>query len=227
MKLTHKILVFGLSLGLSQAQAYSAGEPGKSTSTIQKADSSTNQGNTATEKTQTDQTQQPAIVVAEVWTIHLDRMEKEAVTISFSKGSADLSTNDQARLRELVPAWQKDKGIDKVIVAAWSDQPYPAQESVRLPETERDLAEKRADRIEDFVEKLGVKDVDTYSMAEKPNWFQKALATDAAQIKGAASDKQIDSLNEERIKRILDSKGGPSKAVIILKRQMDQQKQAS
>jgi len=214
MKLTHQLLVFGLSLGLSAAQAYSQGDNSKTKTTEQKQDNKAAGG-------------APVVVVTEVWTVYLDRMEKEAVTVTFPKGSSELSASDQARLRELVPAWQKDKEIDKVIVAAWSDQPYPAQEGVRLPEAARDLAEKRADRVEDFIEKLGVSDVDTFSMAEKPNWFQKVLATDAAQIKGAARDKQIDSLNEDRIKKIIDNKGGPSKAVIILKREMDQQRQAS
>ncbi|MDQ3230858.1 MAG: hypothetical protein M3Q07_03475 [Pseudobdellovibrionaceae bacterium] len=219
MKLTHQLIALGLGLGLSAGPAYPANEAGKKEATTQSSEKSSARD--------TDQAQETPIVVTQVWTVYLDRLEKEAVTVTFPKGSSELSADDQARLRELVPAWQKDKDIDKVIVAAWSDLQYPKQQSTRLPESARDLAEKRADRIEDFVEKLGVADVDTFSMAEKPNWFQKVLHTDAAQIKGEAKDMKVDSLNEDRIHRILDSKGGPSKAVIILKRNFDPQRQAS
>ncbi|HYX34559.1 MAG TPA: hypothetical protein VE954_15765 [Oligoflexus sp.] len=216
MKLIHKWLALGLSLGLSTGHAYSAGESEKTKATDAK------------KQDQAGQVQQSPVVLAEIWTVYIDRMDKEALTLTFPKGSAELSASDQVRLRELMPTWKTQKDLDKVIVAAWSDQAYPVEKGARLSDAARDLAERRAEKIENFIEAFtGADDVDTFSMAEKPNWFQKTFATDAAQIKGAANNRQVDSLNEDRIHKILDSKGGPSKAVIILKRDFKQQQQAS
>ncbi|WP_141734077.1 hypothetical protein [Oligoflexus tunisiensis] len=152
----------------------------------------------------------------------LERMEKETTTVTFAKGSAKLSEAEQNKIKALIPGYAGDKNIDEVIVAAWSDQAYPAKADQKLPEAERDLAEERADVIEDLLDKNGVDDVDTYSMAEKPNWISRVFQTNQAQIKGQARDKGMDNLNEERISKILTSKGGPSKAVIIVKRETNQ-----
>lgn len=213
MKLTHTLLSLGLTLGLMNTQARAADE---------KKDKAT-QATESKESTTKAQTPPSPVVVTEFWTIYIDRLEKESVAVEFPKGSSVLSASDQTRINDLTKAWKQEKDIDKIIVAAWSDEPYPAQGKAKLSEASRDLAEKRADTVEDFIEKAGISDVDTFSMAEKPNWFQKAFATDAAQIKGAASNKGIDSLNEDRIRKMLDAKGGPSKAVIIVKRDTNRQ----
>ncbi|HET9241280.1 MAG TPA: hypothetical protein VFO10_28705 [Oligoflexus sp.] len=213
MKFAKTFLAFGLALGLIETQARADNEK----------DNKTNKTTESKERNAKAQTQPTPVVVTEFWTIYIDRLEKESVAVEFPKGSAELPAAEQTRISDWTRAWKQEKDIDKIIVAAWSDEPYPAQSTTRLSEASRDLAEKRADTVEDLIEKSGISDVDTFSMAEKPNWFQKAFATDAAQIKGAVPNKRMDSLNEDRIRKILDAKGGPSKAVIIVKRDMNRQ----
>jgi hypothetical protein len=197
MKATHKFLVIGLLAGWPLAVS-AAGDT---------------KGTTAADTTKRMKANAEA---------QLDRMEKETTTVTFSNGSSTLSEAEQNKIKALIPGYTGDKNIDKVIVAAWSDQAYPQAADQKLPESARDLAEKRADVIEDLLEKNGVNDVDTYSMAERPGWISRVFQTDQAQVKGQARDKGMDNQNEERISQILTSKGGPSKAVIIVKRDTDQ-----
>ena len=167
----------------------------------------------------TEQQPSPDTIFVEYYAVILKHLDKDAVSLSFAKGSADLTAELKAQLDAMIPAINADKTIDKVVVASWSDQAYPAAKGAKLSDAQRKLADKRSSNIDKYLKDKGVANVDDYSMAERPNWLSKLFHMDEAQLKGAVKDSKTDGLNEEKIRQALESKGGPSKAVVFFKRQ--------
>lgn len=149
-------------------------------------------------------------------TAFFDMIDKESVTVSFDKGSATLTEGEKTSLRAAVTAARGDAKLSRVVVAAWSDSDLPRNNDVKLSEQERDLAEKRADNIETFLETIEVGNVDTYSMAEHANWFERMFKTDEAQIKKSMKGMEINEETERTLAEKLTSKGGPSKAAVLI-----------
>jgi len=110
-------------------------------------------------------------------------------------------------------------------VAAWADDKMPS--GGKLSDAQVDLAEKRADAIEDMLEKMGNKNIDTYNMAKDATWIGKDFETQNAEVKEALKGKPADDANANRIAQLLESKGGVSKAVVIIKRNVPARKAAS
>jgi outer membrane protein OmpA-like peptidoglycan-associated protein len=163
--------------------------------------------------------------VQDLKTAGYDLVDKDVTAISFSKGSHKLSKSDVSTLNAMYKAVLSDNTVDKVIVAAWADEKMPA--GGKLSDAQVDLAEKRADAIEDALEKMGNKDVDTYNMAKDASWIGKVFETQNAEIKEAVKGQPSDDANANRIAQLLESKGGVSKAVVIIKRNMPARKSAS
>ena len=71
-----------------------------------------------------------------------------------------------------------------VKVIAWSDSEYPAKKQKQLSKKDRELAERRASMLEDFLKQnLKSADVDTYNMAERPNTLENLFDTSDARLK--------------------------------------------
>ncbi len=158
----------------------------------------------------------PDGIVIETWTIYFDEVDRTAMTVNFNKGSSALAPGEKERLENWVSdAAQKNPKL-KMVVASWSDKLYPVRGTPELTKDDRNLADDRNDMVKGILKKAGAS-VETYSMAVRPNWFQRAFSTDAAQIKGEAKNHGWDNKNEDRIASILEKHGGPSKAVIILR----------
>jgi hypothetical protein len=199
------ILASGLSLGLLSPALY--GEEGK----IEKAaENAANKVEQAVENLR-----------QEVY----DLVDKDITAVSFSKGSHKLSKSDASSLRAMYKAVLTDDTVDKVIIAAWADDKMPT--GGKLSDAQVDLAEKRADAIEDLLKKMGNKNIDTYNMAKDATWIGKVFETQNAEIKEALKGKPADDANANRIAQLLESKGGVSKAVVIIKRNMPARKAAS
>lgn len=154
-----------------------------------------------------------------------DLVDKDITSISFAKGSWKLSKSDLSTLRAMYKAVLTDDTVDKVIVAAWADDKMPS--GTKLSDAQIDLAEKRADAIEDVLKKMGNKNVDTYNMAKDATWIGKVFETQNAEIKEAMKGKPADDATANRIAQQLESKGGVSKAVVIIKRQLPARKAAA
>lgn len=162
-------------------------------------------------------TSHPEGVLFESWTFYFDQLERNASTVYFDKGSALIPPVEKDRITDWVTTMKLNHPLRNVVIASWSDQPYPAKGVGNLTKSDKDLAAQRNTNIRDLLKAAGVGSVETFSMAERPNWFQRTFGTDAAQIKGEAKDKHWDSSNEARLSAILKRRGGPSKAVIILR----------
>lgn len=145
-----------------------------------------------------------------------DLIDKESVTVSFSDNSAEVSDAEKTALRAAVKAVQNNKKIDRVIVAAWSDSALPSDEKMKLSDNAKKLANKRAENIKKILIEVGVQNVDVYSMAAQPNWFQKAFKTDDAQIKASLKGKKVTDNVDKTIANELAAKGGPGKAAVII-----------
>lgn len=199
------ILASGLSLGLLNPALF--GEEGK----IEKAaENAANKVEQAVENLR-----------QEVY----DLVDKDITAVSFNKGSHKLSKSDASTLRAMYKAVLTDDTVEKVIIAAWADDKMPT--GGKLSDAQVDLAEKRADAIEDVLKKMGNKNIDTYNMAKDATWIGKVFETQNAEIKEALKGKPADDANANRIAQLLESKGGVSKAVVIIKRNMPARKAAS
>lgn len=154
-----------------------------------------------------------------------DLVDKDITSVSFSKGSHKLSKSDLSTIRAMYKAVLSDNTVEKVIVAAWADDKMPS--GTKLSDAQVDLAEKRADAIKDVLKKMGNKNVDTYNMAKDATWIGKVFETQNAEIKEAMKGNPADDANANRIAQLLESKGGVSKAVVIIKRNVPARKAAA
>jgi len=147
-----------------------------------------------------------------------EMLGKDTTTVSFESSSSDLSDWEKSNLRSVVEAAKRDQKVEKVIVAAWSDEDYPASDQKELSDSAKELADERAKAIETALEEYGADNVEVHSMAERPNWFADTFNLRSAQIKrgtaaeGAAQDEQANKIGET-----LRNKGGPGKAVVIVR----------
>ena len=144
-------------------------------------------------------------------------LDKDITTVNFKKGSSNLSNAEISSLKSLVTAAKKNGVVEEFVVAAWSDQEYPTAPDQKLTVKQRDLADKRNDQIKNVLKEADSGTVSTYSMAERPSWIAKTFNTEDAQVKGAGKNSSADDQAEIHIGKRLRDKGGPSKAVVVVK----------
>jgi hypothetical protein len=150
-----------------------------------------------------------------------EAFHKESLTIDFSSGSAEISASEQKDLAALIQAAKNDGAIKQVVVASWSDSEYPATKGEELSKAARDLADARNANLSKAIKALGVTSVETYAMTAQPNWIQKTFNTDAAKVKGDGEVKDAEEHLATQIGKTLRDKGGPGKAVVLIRREGD------
>lgn len=144
-------------------------------------------------------------------------VDKDMTAVKFDQGKATLGESERGTLKEFVSQMKDETKVDRFIVAAWSDQDYPAGENAKLPEAAKKLAEERGEQVEKALKAAGAKDVSVYHMTERPNWIQRTFATKSAEIKGAAKSDMLADRLIEQIGAKLRSKGGPGQVVVVAK----------
>lgn len=136
--------------------------------------------------------------------------------INFSGKSANLTDAQKREIRTLIDTAKQKGEIDQVHVAVWSDKAFP-QEGQNLTDAERNLAEQRISGIETYMnEQLQVSNVETYSMAEKTNWFARAFNTNEAELQSLFSQQGAPQNVDPQEFRIVKKEGGANKAVILI-----------
>lgn len=147
-------------------------------------------------------------------------LDRDMTTVHFGKGADALSAGDQDALKQFVNTVGHEAKLDKLIVAAWSDQEYPTK-GQELSKADHKLANERGAVIKKALKNDGAKDVTVYNMAEAPGWFAKEFNTTQSLVKGAASAKQEERSNKDALLTEIGQKlrqhGGPGTAVIIAK----------
>ncbi|MBY0472559.1 hypothetical protein K2X30_15450 [bacterium] len=140
----------------------------------------------------------------------------KTITLYFDKGSDTLSASAQKALDQFV-AESRPGGISRFVVAAWSDRPF--NQTRDLPNSQKDLAGKRLDHINDYLKDNlnSSAKVDKYNMAERTNWLSKTLNTREAELKDtiASGNNQVEFSKQEFL--LFKNNGGPSKAVVVVK----------
>lgn len=113
--------------------------------------------------------------------------EEEASYVTeftFTKGSANLSDEAKASLRNTIDSARKSGQVDEIKVITWGDAEYPSVHTDKLSRAEIDLVKKRNQAIKNFVESYNKElDVDLYSMAERPGPVQRLLGTSDVRVK--------------------------------------------
>jgi hypothetical protein len=56
---------------------------------------------------------------------------KDVATLKFNKGSSSLSSGDQSELRTMYDAVKSDARVKEIVIAAYSDLPYPQITEIR------------------------------------------------------------------------------------------------
>jgi len=157
-----------------------------------------------------------------------DITDRQVTVVEFDSGGADVSPSERAAIRALVLGARDDGAVGEVVVAAWADKAVE-DKTAASPKTSS-LAEKRAANIKNVLAELGVKSVQTYNMAEKPNWFERTFKTDEARVKQESGQtavrranqldgRQVHTPDDARMAVIGDAlrtRGGPATAVIII-----------
>ncbi len=137
--------------------------------------------------------------------------------LGFPAGSSKLSAAQKRQLKALRDSASGD--VDKIHVAVWSDRPFPIDEKKKIPERQQSLADKRIDVVEKYLDdELGLDGIETYSMAERSNWFARAFQTDEEDLKSLFTIQGAPADIEQEELEILRARGGPRKAVILIER---------
>jgi hypothetical protein len=146
---------------------------------------------------------------------------KDAATLKFKKGSSALSPSDQSELRTMYNAVKSDARVKEIVIAAYSDLPYPKSQKSDLPHKSRGLADKRGAQVAKFLHELGAKNVRVVNMAQKATWIERSFDTDAAQLKRGAAERsdKVDADDKfyESLGKHLQTTGGPSDVVVVIR----------
>lgn len=140
-----------------------------------------------------------------------------AVTvISFAPGEFRVAHGDMEKLRALVLSNKADHGVEKLIVAAWSDMEFPDAHT-QLSEGQHRLAASRANAIVNVLIELKAGGVDTYNMARRPGWLARLARSEETRVKTFLDGASADAVTTA-VGATLKDQGGPGKAVVIVKR---------
>lgn len=113
------------------------------------------------------------------------RGEHMVSRIAFEKGQSTLSSGARQEITHAITEARKMGEIDDVTVAVWSDMAYP-DTNRKLPKNQVALANKRGDRIENYLAKdmhVSKTQVKVHNMGEKPGYFAEFLNTSDNRLK--------------------------------------------
>ena len=139
---------------------------------------------------------------------------KDVATIKLGTGSSALSAAEQSELRTMYQAVRDNARVREIIVAAYSDHPYPSGSSASL-------AEKRGSEVKKFLAELGAKNIRVVNMAQKANWFERTFDTKDSQIKHESSEKDSKASSDhffyDALGAHLQASAGPSNVVVVIR----------
>jgi hypothetical protein len=107
------------------------------------------------------------------------------VEIEFEKGQAVLSESARTSVRSVYEQATQDGKVKKIYLISWADEEFPSKELKALSSSQKELANKRNENLESYVNELrlpGV-EVQTFSMATQPNFLAKLFNTTDQKLK--------------------------------------------
>lgn len=139
--------------------------------------------------------------------------ESNLVTeITFAKGKAFISDDARKELQALQKKALAKGKIDEIKVITWGDQEYPSVHDKSLSESQQKLVKMRNDALEKYLDGLSQEDanIETFSMAERPDALNKLFSSDEAQIK-----KSLETAGIPNTDTSVKVPGKASKSVVI------------
>ena len=104
-------------------------------------------------------------------------------TVRFPLGQSKLTPAARKELAKAIRLAENSGDVDEVTVVVWSDQEFPAP-GEKLPRAQVNLADKRGDEIEDYLEdKLNIGSVAVHNMDKHPTYLGRYFNTEDARIK--------------------------------------------
>ncbi len=170
------------------------------------------------EKTQTEATpsgSSPAVMKDKA--ARFGAIEKHNLTVTFDMNKASLTATDKTSLDNLVKALPAERKRLRISIAAWSDKPFPIENSTKLSAADEKLATHRIDTLVNYL-KSHVKfdSIERVNMAKKANSFATFFSTNDAKVKEA-----FEGINQKKpwisyeVKQFREN-GGPSRAVLVI-----------
>jgi hypothetical protein len=150
-------------------------------------------------------------------------LDKERVVVKFDPGSSVLSEAASTELKNTLNAVRDNSKLKDIVIVAYSDSEYPRIPKKDLPKTEKDLALRRAEIVENKLKDFGASQFEIFNMAEKSDWFDKTFSTKEATVKresqGEMSDKGEDLFYKSLANYL--KKGGMAGKVVVVFRSSD------
>lgn len=103
--------------------------------------------------------------------------------IVFPAGSSAVGSSSRAQIDKVRREAAKSGKIESARVIAWADAEYPSKKRDELSEAQVKLADERAERVEEYLKSKGVKSVEKYNMAERPDGIEKWLQSSESRLK--------------------------------------------
>lgn len=147
--------------------------------------------------------------------------EREVVVIGFAPSYSVLSDAEEVHIEMVMNNLKAGAPLDKLIIAAWPDeQPTGAKDSSRrIKLSAQKLAEERAQAIAQFIQASAGRGlrIEIRSMVRAPQWLKKNFP----QLMGGSSLGRAEN-GENRLIKLLEERGGPGKALILVKHEASQ-----
>lgn len=140
----------------------------------------------------------------------------ESTVIEFDKGSTQLTAKQKEKIREMVNKTAKKGNDTNLGVAAWADQPFPANNK-SLSSEQRDLAQKRLNAVEDYLNEISYQgDIDTFNMSQRSNWLARLFNTEDSKLKSMFSKNDTETGVLKEKYQVYREQGDAQKAVLVL-----------
>lgn len=137
---------------------------------------------------------------------------KNYAEIKFYEGSSTLTEGAKDSLREVLSEARLEGKVDEVIVLSWADKNYPSKELKKLSKEQRDLADQRNKKVEEYLKAMRDVDVNTYNMAERPSSFSKLFNTADSELKSSMIEAGLSTTADKA-----DYASKASHSVILIK----------
>lgn len=133
--------------------------------------------------------------------------------IDFIPGRKALSPEATAEINRLLIEAKQVGQVHEVSIAVWSDVEAPEGQGQKIPRSQVDLAEERADNIEKYIDRMEPQaDLKVHNMAEESSGFVNYLQAQDETVKSQLATVGVatDEVNDE-------IKGRSSSALVLIK----------
>lgn len=150
-------------------------------------------------------------------------VDKTTYTVDFKKGSSTVSKSAKNSLKALFTSLKGELAGGEIVVAGWSDKEFPLNPDTKLTSADTKLAADRIANVQKVIKDLGLETpIQTINLGEQNTLLGKLFSSTEQQVKDLIQQGETDSRKVAAITKTLKSDGGPQKAVVLVRRLVDQ-----